>query len=182
MAIVYIVRHGRAAASFTDDLDPGLDDLGRQQALAACQTLAELTPLELRSSPLKRAVETGAPLAAMLDQPLVPEHRFAEIPSPGLSLEARGPWLRQVMQGNWHQQSDALTRWYEDLVNCLKAIKVDTAIFSHFVAINAAVGAAEQSDRVLMFRPDNGSITRIEVDNGSLSLIERGAEASTHIN
>lgn len=182
MAIVYIVRHGRAAASFTDDLDPGLDDLGRAQAEAACETLAGYAPLALRSSPLARARETGEPLGRMLGQEISIESRLAEIPSPGMSLEARGPWLREVMQGRWSEQSTDLQSWREALVNCLLEIRADTAIFSHFVAINAAVGAAEGDDRVLLFRPDNGSITRIEVADGRLTLLERGAEANTHVN
>ena len=182
MAIVYIVRHGRAAASFTDDLDPGLDELGRTQAQQACETLAAFAPLDLRSSPLARARETGAPLGEMLGQEISIETRLAEIPSPGMSLQERGPWLRGVMQGHWGEQSAALQQWREALVNCLLEIQTDTAIFSHFVAINAAVGAAEGDDRVILFRPDNGSITRIETAGGRLTLLERGAEADTHVN
>jgi broad specificity phosphatase PhoE len=182
MAIVYIVRHGRAAASFTDDLDPGLDELGREQAEGACTRLLERTPLALRSSPLKRAMETAEPLKAHLDQSVEIEERFAEIPSPGMSLEERGPWLRDVMSGLWSDQSDDLKHWRDDLVNCLKEIETDTAIFSHFVAINVAVGAAEGTEQVILFRPDNGSITAIEVTDGELRLLERGHEADTRIN
>ena len=39
MPKVYMVRHGRAAANFTSDLDPGLDDLGRDQAVQAASVL-----------------------------------------------------------------------------------------------------------------------------------------------
>ena len=34
MTRVYMVRHGRAAAGWNVDPDPGLDDLGRSQSLA----------------------------------------------------------------------------------------------------------------------------------------------------
>ena len=182
MATIYLIRHGRASASFTDGLDPGLDDLGRAQATAACTVLAEYAPLAIRSSPLRRARETAEPLSRQLRQSITIEERLAEIPSPGLSLSARGPWLREVMQGRWHEQSAALKEWRNALVACLLEIESDTAIFSHFVAINAAVGAAEMDDRVLVFRPDNGSITRIEVSGGELKLIERGDEADTRVN
>lgn len=182
MAIVYLVRHGRAAASFTDDLDPGLDELGRAQAVAASDALVSHGPLAIRSSPLLRAIETAEPLRERLDQQLVIEPRLAEIPSPGLSLAARGPWLRNVMQGHWREQSADLRAWRQALVECLLAIDTDTAIFSHFVAINVAVGAAEGDDQVLLFRPDNGSITRIAVDGGRLELLERGNEAETRVN
>ncbi len=63
MPKVYMVRHGRAAANFTSDRDPGLDDLGREQAIQAASVLAAHAPLALLSSPLKRAQETAAPLS-----------------------------------------------------------------------------------------------------------------------
>lgn len=182
MSIIYIVRHGRAAGSFTDDLDPGLDQLGREQAVAAARLLSSYLPLEIRSSPLKRAQETALPLMEQTRGQVMIEDRFAEIPSPGLGLRDRGRWLRDVMQGRWHEQSEALQRWHADLVDCMRGITRDTVIFSHFVAINAAVGAAEDDDRVLLFRPDNGSVTRIEVASGKLKLIARGQEGDTQVN
>ena len=45
MPKVYMVRHGRAAANFTSDRDPGLDDLGRSQAVQAATVLAAQAPL-----------------------------------------------------------------------------------------------------------------------------------------
>ena len=182
MPKIYLIRHGRAAASFTDDLDPGLDELGQRQAIEATAALLPLTPLAIRSSPLKRARETAAPLAERLGQEVAIEARVSEIPSPGLSLDQRGAWLREIMQGRWHDQDPALVDWYKALVDCLKSVTEDTAIFSHFVAINAAVGAAEGNDAVTLFRPDNGSITVLETDGSTLKLLERGAEAETRVN
>lgn len=182
MARIYMIRHGRAAASFAEDLDPGLDDLGRQQAEAACGELATRLPLTLISSPLKRAAETALPLRQQSGGEIHTEDRVAEIPSPGLSLSERGPWLRDVMQGKWSDQSEALQSWKQDLIEFLIGIESDTAIFSHFVAINAAVGAAEGDDRVLIFRPDNGSITTLETDDKALRLVERGREGETKVN
>jgi broad specificity phosphatase PhoE len=54
-------------------------------------------------------------------------------------------------------------------------------IISHFVAINAAIGAATGDDRVVIRRLDNCSRTTIDVDDGRLVLIEGGAEADTLI-
>lgn len=182
MANIYLVRHGKAAASFTDDVDPGLDEQGKAQAQAACDVLSGCAPLEIRSSPLRRALETAAPLRDRLAQPVAIEARVAEIPSPGLSLEERGPWLRGVMQGRWRDQSDELKAWRQALIDCLLEIREDTAIFSHFVAINVAVGAARGDDRAVLFRPDNGSITRFAVDDGKLELLTLGSEADTRVN
>lgn len=179
---IYLIRHGKAAASFTDDIDPGLDDLGRSQAVAACEKLQAFLPLKILSSPLKRARETAQPLLEQTGQTLEIEPRVAEIPSPGLSLEERGAWLRNVMQGRWSEQSDALQAWRATIEECLVGVNEDTVIFSHYVAINAAVGIAEKDDRVLLFSPDNGSMTVLETDGKQLKLVERGQEANTKVN
>jgi broad specificity phosphatase PhoE len=55
------------------------------------------------------------------------------------------------------------------------------AIFTHFVAINAAVSAATGDDRVLSFQPGHASITVFEVEDGKLRLIERGRSAVTSV-
>ena len=182
MARIYLVRHGKAAASFTDDVDPGLDAEGHQQAKVACEQLETHTPLVLLSSPLKRAQETAIPLAETLAQSVAIETRVAEIPSPGLSLEERGPWLGKIMQENWSQQTQALQLWRQQLGQALIDIQQDTAIFSHYVAINAAVGFAEGKDQVMVFRPNNASITVFETDGKNLTLITRGDEAETKVN
>ncbi|MBK9972334.1 MAG: histidine phosphatase family protein [Acidimicrobiaceae bacterium] len=54
MPRLYLVRHGRAAAGWNTDPDPGLDAVGRHQAAAMTARLAPLGPLELVSSPLLR--------------------------------------------------------------------------------------------------------------------------------
>ena len=44
MPRITMVRHGQAAAGFSDDLDPGLSELGRAQAEAAADALAAIGP------------------------------------------------------------------------------------------------------------------------------------------
>ena len=182
MPKVYMVRHGRAAAHFTTDRDPGLDDLGRAQAAQAASTLRAHTPLLLLSSPLKRAQETAAPLAEQLKQAVRIDARVAEVPSQGIRLEDRGTWLQAVMQGQWSEQSDALQQWRDHMAQCFMACTEDTAIFSHFVAINAMVAYATQRDEVSVCRPDNGSITVFEIQGSRITLLDQGAEATTHVN
>lgn len=182
MTRILIIRHGRAAASFTDDLDPGLDDLGRTQAAAVAEVLRQRLPLKLIASPLKRAYETALPLQVYQPGDIQIEPRVSEIPSPGLSLEERGPWLRGVMTGRWSDQSDALKKWRQQLVDCLISQPEDCAIFSHFVAINVVTGYAEGDDRLTLFRPDHTSVTAFETDGHNLVLVERGSEAITAVN
>jgi broad specificity phosphatase PhoE len=177
-----MVRHGHAAASFTDDLDPGLNELGHSQAVCAGEQLIKCQPLHIVSSPLKRARETAVPLAQQLQTKVHIENRVAEVPSPGLSLQERGPWLQSVMQGKWADQSQALREWQRDMADCLLSLKQDTAIFTHFVAINAMVALAENASDVLVFRPDNGSITRFQSDGLQLNMLSRGSVAPTRVN
>jgi broad specificity phosphatase PhoE len=181
MTRIYLIRHGHAAASWSEDADPGLDNLGHSQAEQAAGKLRDHTPLDIVSSPLKRAIETANPLCRELNIDARLEPRIAEIPSPGLDVENRGPWLGKIMQGGWTDVSQELAQWRLQLIDSLCELKADTAVFSHFVAINVAVGSATGDDRVVSFRPDNGSISILESDGQSLSLIERGTEASTHI-
>ena len=57
----------------------------------------------------------------------------------------------------------------------------DTVVVSHFIAINAAVGEATDDDRVIVFRPDNASITIIENHNQKLQLIKLGTQDETAV-
>jgi broad specificity phosphatase PhoE len=183
MPRLYLVRHGRAAATFAEHADPGLDPLGRSQAEAVAERLAPLGPIALLSSPLARARETSEPLAKRWQRPVPIEPAVAEIPSPpGMSLSERAEWLRGFMDKSWRGASRELAQWREEAIAALAAIKEDTVIFSHFIAINVAAGAAEGDDRVILFRPDNCSVTIIDVDNGALRLVERGHEAETKVN
>lgn len=177
-----MIRHGQAAASFTDDADPGLSELGQRQAITAAERLLPAKPLILISSPLQRALQTAEPLRALLGFEIRIEDRVSEIPSPGLSVTERGPWLQKVMMGSWSKQSSDLLDWRNALVNCLISQEHDCAIFSHYVAINVAVGFAEKRDEVSIFRPDNTSVTEFRTDGKALELISRGSDAITTVN
>jgi len=182
MATLFLVRHGRASASFDSHADPGLDDLGRTQAIHTASILAPLGPLAIYSSPLARALETAIPLSQRWGIDPVIEHRVAEIPSPTADLTQRGEWLRGVMQGRWRTLPGDLQHWRRELIDRLLDIKEDSVVFCHYVAINVAVGAATADDRLVCFRPDNGSITRIAISDGRLRLIELGRESETPVN
>jgi broad specificity phosphatase PhoE len=66
-------------------------------------------------------------------------------------------------------------------VEALCAITETSVVVSHYIAINVAVGEAIGDDRVVTFAPDNCSVTTVDVEHGSLRLVERGAEASTRV-
>ena len=64
VARIYLVRHGEATGY--DGADPGLSELGASQAREVAQRLDEIVgaPIDLITSPLRRARETAQPLAA----------------------------------------------------------------------------------------------------------------------
>lgn len=182
MATIYLVRHGKAAAGFDGHLDPGLAELGRSQALATAEVLAPLGPLPIISSPLARAQETAAALAERWGVTPVIEPRVAEIPSPSENLSERAQWLRGVMGDRWSNMDSGLRDWRQAMIDFIGNATEDCVVFCHFIAINVIVGAAMGVDEMITFRPDNGSVTRILADSGTLRLIELGREANTRIN
>ena len=181
MARLYLVRHGKAAAGWDADTDPGLDDLGREQAERIAAALAPLGRLTLISSPLRRARETAAPLERRWSTIARIEPRIAEIPSPVEDLAARSAWLSSVMQQPWAALDPALQAWRQRLLDALAGIREDTVLATHFIAINVAFGQATGDDRVVCFRPENASCTVIETEGGALRLIEAGAEGAGRV-
>ena len=63
MAIVHLVRHGRATGGWDVDPDPGLDDVGIAQAASLADRFAPLGARPIITSPLRRCRETAVPLA-----------------------------------------------------------------------------------------------------------------------
>ena len=184
MPTILLVRHGQAAAGFGSHRDPGLDDVGRAQAVAVAQELAARfeAPVPIYSSPLKRAQETAAPLARRWGSEVILEPRVAEIPSPTEDLRERARWLRGVMAGKWTDLPEELLRWRQELIDCVLGFESDAVVFCHFIAINVAVGAATAAEELIVFRPDNASVTEVASDAGSPELIALGVEARTQVN
>lgn len=182
---VLLVRHGRATAGWDVDPDPGLDDLGREQAEAMATSVAALGPLRLISSPLRRCRETASALERAWGIDAVIESRVAEIPSPeGIAMADRVEWLRDAMRGDWTLMGARYTDYRDAAVQAIRELALadgDTVVCSHFVAINAIIGGVTADDRVLIRSLDNCSITVVEAVGGVLRLVEGGREAETLI-
>ena len=187
MARVYMVRHGRAAAGWNVDPDPGLDELGRSQALAAAAELVPRGRMDVVTSPLLRCRQTAFPTTAAWESEARVDPRVGEIPSPeGYTLENRVDWLREAMAGTWAQVAERSGAHYaayrDDIVRAVSSLSEDTVIFSHFIAINAVIGAATDDDRVVIASLDNCSITMFDTEpDGRLTLVQTGGEADTLI-
>jgi broad specificity phosphatase PhoE len=148
--------------------------LGNEQAYTVARTLAPLGPLAIASSPLRRARETAAPLEAAWQTAARIVPAVAEIPSPWIPVGERSAWLTRLMQGSWSSADSGLHAWRGTLLDFLIGCEADIVVFSHYVAINAAVGAALGRDDFAPFQPANGSITVMDNDRGRLHLIEQG--------
>ncbi|MFZ5669726.1 MAG: histidine phosphatase family protein [Pseudomonadota bacterium] len=186
---IYMIRHGKPSAAWGDaDNDPGLDEAGQAQARAAAEALLALPeaerPTRVVSSPLRRCRETAAPFADALGVALEIDPRVGEIPTPAAVAHAdRGAWLRAAFAGRWAEIEGDLDYdlWRREVAAAV-ACRPGAAVFSHYVAINAAVSTAEGGDRVMGFRPDHCSIQTFEVgEDGALILVARGREAQTQI-
>jgi len=180
---IFLVRHGEAAASWEESPDPGLSELGRQQAEVAAALLERDITVEtqLWSSPLRRAVETAGPLARIMRQAVREEEAFREVPAP-VPLVQRQTWLRQFMQQLWHEQAEDLLAWRTAALNQLLTLQQPAVVFTHFLVINAIVGQVLDRDQTLCFWPANGSITRLRHHGTRLELVMLGEEITTRVN
>ena len=183
---MYLVRHGRAAAGWDRDPDPDLDEVGLAQATAAAdrmQVLAAPDPLAVITSPLRRCRQTAAALCERWAITPGVDESIAEIPSPrGVAMNERVAWLRGAMVGAWSDLGEPYTTFRDGVVARIRAVDDDTVAFSHFVAINAVIGACLDDDRLVIRHLDNCSITIVDVEaTGRLTLIEGGHEADTLI-
>ena len=187
MSRLYMIRHGKPASTWgqSSDLDPGLDELGDEQARGARDWLQRLPdpPTRVISSPLRRCRETARPYAHAIGVEIEVDEAFGEIPTPAhLTLEERPAWLRKAFGGRWSEITGDLDYevWRRNVAAALHRCP-GAAVFSHYVAINAAVSLLTGSDLVLSFRPDHCSITTFELDGEDLRLVGRGREAETQV-
>lgn len=178
MARIYLVRHGEALEHWTEATDPGLSVLGIEQALAAAKTLTPLGPLAIASSPMRRARETAVPLEAAWRTTARIVEAVTELPTPRMRLDERPAWLEKVMHSGWEHADDTLLAWRRALLDFLTRCETNVVVFSHYVAINTAVGAALGLNDFAPFKPANASITILENEGGRLRLVEQGARVS----
>ena len=182
MPRLWLVRHGRAASAYDAHPDPGLDELGEEQARAVAGRLATIGPAAIVASPLQRARETAMPLERLWGTEATVEPRVAEIPSPTDDLEARGVWVRETMASSWDALGAEHQRWRDAVVQTLLGLESDTVVFTHFIAINAALGSARGDTAVVTEMLGNGSVTTLDSDGTTLSVVDVEAGDAGHVN
>jgi probable phosphoglycerate mutase len=180
---IWLVRHGEAAASFDQEIDPGLSLLGHEQSATAAQQLSAIVPpdAQLLSSPKQRAVQTGAPFAGIRDAVLLTDERFIELPSPE-GLAQRSEWLQQALASNWSALPRAVHDWRDNIAEALQGVSTPTVIFTHFLVINSIAAAVSHEDAVVQCLPANGSIHHLRIEGARWRWASRGAMLESIVN
>ncbi|MCU1601464.1 MAG: hypothetical protein JWO22_2173 [Frankiales bacterium] len=170
--------------------DPGLSDVGWQQAVRLLEALALDEIDALYSSPAARALETAEPLAAKLGLPLEVEPGLAEfdkehtsyVPVEELRAENDPRWHALVAGELQDSQVDA-EHFQQTVVDAVESLVARhpgqrAVLFSHSGAINAYTARITGQDRLLWFAPSYASLTRIGASRdgrrGLVSLNETG--------
>lgn len=179
---VRLVRHGRASRGWGEHVDPDLDQGGRQQALDAARLLVKGEVWAIMSSPLRRCRATAEPLSELTGLAVTVVPQLAEIPSPpDVDLTQRALWLRSVMEREWGDLGDRLVAYRDGVIQAVRDLPDGAVAFSHFVAINAVIGACLDDDRVLIRRLDHTSVTTVAVHDDGMRLVSTGDEADTDV-
>ena len=180
---IWLVRHGEAAASFDQEIDPGLSLLGHEQAVTAAQQLSAIVPpdAQLLSSPKQRALQTGAPFVSLRDAVLQSDERFIELPSPE-GLAQRSEWLQQALAANWSALPRAVHDWQNGIAAALQSLSTPTVIFTHFLVINSIAAAISREDAVVQCLPANGSIHHLQIEGARWRWASRGAMLESIVN
>lgn len=178
--MIWLIRHGEAAAGWGDHADPGLSALGHKQAEAVSVILKDHGVGRIISSPMRRCRETSAPLCSALALTALIAPEVSEIGTPPETAD-RVAWLQGVMSGTWPAAGARYLGWRSDMGAFVDGLPEQTAVFSHFVAINALCGLLEGDDRVTVFRPGHCSVTRLERRDGRLRVAEYGSKSATRV-
>ncbi len=139
-----LVRHGKPAGAWGQDPDPGLDARGQEQAVATAAALAPIGPCPVVVSPMRRTLETAAPLletwaVAPRIEPGVGE--LAAPPDLGLDHQE---WLRSMMAGRGAEYADVIGPFRDRVLGAIRALREDSVVVTHFLAINAVVGRGDR--------------------------------------
>ena len=168
--------------------DPGLSDVGRQQAMRLVEALALDEVTHLYSSPAARALETAEPLVTKLGLPLTIDEGLSEfdrehgsyVPVEELRAENDPRWhalVKGELDGiDAHGFRDGVVAAVEEIAGRHPGGRA--VLFTHSGVINAYAGAVAGQERVLWIAPAYASLTRIGASRdgrrGLVSLNETG--------
>ena len=67
------------------------------------------------------------------------------------------------------------------MIDCVMGFETDAVVFCHFIAINVVVGAANNDDALIVFKPDNASMTEVRTCRKVLRLLRISRCADTRV-
>lgn len=171
---IYLLRHAQPMEPWYDFDDSSLSKNGHRQAESAARMMGPLGPLPIWTSPLKRAVETAAPLARIWEEIPSIEPRLREISPPNSDPLSRGSWLTTLLMAKWESMEENFQNWRRQILDAVQSIEKDTVIVTHFVVINVIVGAATNENRVICCNPDNVDMIVINKSKERLEVASYG--------
>ena len=102
---------------------------------------------------------------------------YGELPwREGETVLRRAQSLKCELAGSWADLDAARRHWRDALVRRALSETGDLVIVSHFVVINALIGAALRDDRMVVAGLQNASVTEILVEGEELKLVRLGQE------
>jgi probable phosphoglycerate mutase len=170
--------------------DPGLAELGVEQAGRVADALRHDKVDALYTSPSRRAVETTAPLAAALAMDAVLEQGIAEFDAADSSYvpveelrASNDPRWQRLVAGDLYSTGVDPEVFRARVVEAVDRIAAQhpggrAVLVSHSGSINAYAGHVIGEERAIWFAPAYCSITRIAISRtgrkGIVSLNETG--------
>ncbi|MBJ7341523.1 histidine phosphatase family protein [Mycolicibacterium sp.] len=166
-----LVRHALPLRSEPGEgSDPDLSAEGIEQARRLPAALSRFPVSRLVSSPQRRAIQTGQPVADALGLPIDVDERLAEYDY-GLSHytpieEASEEDLKRLISGHLPGEVDEaafITRVRAGIDDVVGAAGHDetVAVFSHGGVINAMVHSIMKTERLLCVQVDYAGVTRL---------------------
>lgn len=190
-----LIRHALPVRLVTEDgsaADPELTPLGVGQAQALRDHLRAEDLGAVYTSPLRRARETAAPLAAALGLDPVVEPDLAEwdrdlaayIPMEELKATDHATW-RAMAEGRLHDVGIDVEAFRARVDRAMGTIASAhpggrVAVVCHGGVINTYTAGVLGLDRVLFFEPDYTSISRVLVSRGGTRSL-RSLNEATHL-
>jgi len=173
-----LVRHAQPlrvdAGSVDGPADPGLSPLGHEEAARLAEWLAPEAPTMVCTSPLRRARETVAPLAAALGVaaevvPGVSEYDATSgeyIPIEELRAAKDERWYATI-EGRWDDAGGIDPRAFQRLVvPAVEALIAQSAgqrvvVVTHGGVLNVYLARVLGIEKLLWFHPEYTSISRV---------------------
>lgn len=172
-----LVRHARPlrAESIDGPADPGLSPLGRRQADALAAWLAPEAIDAIYTSPLRRALETAAPLAIALGVDPVPEPALAEYDADAMAYIPIEE-LKAAGDPRWMELPDDIAGFQGRVIDGVDRLSAAhpsqrIVLVCHGGVVNVVVAAVLGLGPRMVFLPAYTSITRVLVaSSGQRSL------------